>query len=118
MCFEMIETQINNATPYPKVTPRDAKDQELAMEIEEYLKMELDRMQFERMNDRVERETYKQGTCFFMVGWDNYASTPITQGELYVKEMPLLSVYPQPGIVRLEDAEYIFVREVVSVDKI
>lgn len=68
MCFEMIETQINNATPYPKVTPRDAKDQELAMEIEEYLKMELDRMQFERMNDRVERETYKQGTCFFMVG--------------------------------------------------
>ena len=68
MCFELVETQIINAIPMPKVTPRDPKNTDLAMDIEGYLKSEMDRIQFETINDMAERETYIQGTCFYLVG--------------------------------------------------
>lgn len=64
----MVETQINNAIPQPKVTPRDNEDIELALDVEGYLKSEMDRIQFETINDEAERETYTQGTCFYLVG--------------------------------------------------
>jgi hypothetical protein len=46
------------------------------------------------------------------------ANTPTTQGELTVKMYTLDQVYPQPGIKNLRDAEYIFVKELVSVEKL
>ena len=115
MCFELIETQINNSIPAPKVTPRDAGNIDLAQTLEGYLQMEMDRMESERMNDAVERETLMQGNAFYLVGWDETKNTPITSGELFVKFYPLLSVYPQPGITQIEDAEYIFTIDTVSV---
>ena len=45
-------------------------------------------------------------------------NTPTTQGELTVKMYPLDQVYPQPGIVEIEDAEYIFLKELVSTRKL
>jgi RNA polymerase subunit RPABC4/transcription elongation factor Spt4 len=118
MCFELIETQINNSVPSPKVTPRDDEDTDLALELEGYLKSEMDRLDSEVINDKSEREVYKQGTGFYMVGWNSEENTPISRGELTVKFMPLSCVYPQPGIKNIEDAEYIFVEELVSLKKI
>ena len=118
MCFELIETQINNAIPAPKVTPRDANDIELATMLENYLQMEMDRMSSEAINDAAERGTLKQGTAFYLVGWDEGQKTPITSGELFVKYYPIDQVYPQPGISNIEDAEYIFVKDLVSIRKI
>lgn len=68
MCFELVETQINNAIPMPKVTPRDSENIDLAIDVEGYLRSEMDRIQFETINDKAERETYIQGTCFYLVG--------------------------------------------------
>lgn len=68
MCFELIETQINNAIPAPKVTPRDPQNKDLATNLEGYLKMEMDRIQSEMLNDEAERGTLKQGTSFYLVG--------------------------------------------------
>lgn len=118
LTYELIETQINNSIPQPKVTPRDPGDMDLAMNIEGYLKSEIDRLEFEVMNDEAERECLIQGTVFYYVGWDNYETTPTTEGELCVKVYPLSAVYPQPGIKNFQDAEYIFVKDLVSVDKI
>lgn len=118
MCFELVETQINNSIPQPKVTPRDPEDMELALDVEGYLKSEMDRIQFETINDEAERETYVQGCVFYLIGWDSLANTPTTQGELTVRMYPVDQVYPQPGITNIKDAEYIFVREIVSVAKI
>lgn len=118
MCFELIETQINNAIPAPKVTPRDANDEWLASMTESYLQLEMDRMSSEEMNDAAERGTLKQGTEFYLVGWDETQSTPVSSGELFVKPYSLDRVYPQPGISRIEDAEYIFVIDLVSVRKL
>lgn len=68
MCFELVETQINNAIPQPKVTPRNPEEMPLALDIEGYLKNEMDRIHFETINDEAERETYIQGSVFYMVG--------------------------------------------------
>lgn len=118
MCFELIETQINNAIPQPKVTPRDADNVDLATDLEGYLQMEMDRLCSEETNDNAERGVLKQGTGFYLVGWDETKSTPTTSGELFVKYYPLDKVYPQPGITDIHDAEYIFVKDLVSVKKI
>ena len=85
MCFELIEAQINNAIPFPKVTPRDKKDQALASQLEEYERLEMDRMDSETINDAAERGTLKQGTAFYLVGWNSMENTPVSQGELYIK---------------------------------
>ena len=118
MTFELIETQVNNSIPQPKVTPRHKKDINLALEAEGYLKNEADRMDFETINDGAERETLIQGNVFYLVGWDNTKTTPLTEGELFVKYIPVKNVYPQPGITDIKDAEYIFVKEMVSCKKI
>lgn len=118
MVFELIETQINNSTPQPKVTPRDKQDIDLANMLEGYLKNEADRLDFETMNDSAERECLEQGSVFYLVGWDNSKSTHTSEGELFVKYLPVNQVYPQPGIKDIKDAEYIFVKELVSIAKI
>lgn len=118
MCFELIETQINNAIPAPKVTPRDAENADLATSIEGFLQEETDRLNSEEINDSAERGTLKQGNAFYLVGWDETQNSPTTSGELFVKYYPFKSVFPQPGIKNIEDAEYIFVKDLVSVKKI
>jgi hypothetical protein len=118
MTFELIETQINNAIPQPKVTPRDPDNVDLAIDLEGYLQMESDRISSEEINDRAERETLIQGTDFYFVGWNELESTPTTSGEVFVKTYPIDCVYPQPGISDIKDAEYIFLEELVSVNNI
>lgn len=118
MCFELIETQINNAIPQPKVTPRDPDNVDLATNLEGYLQMETDRLCSEELNDAAERETLKQGTVFYLVGWDETKTTPTTSGELFVKMYPMNRVYPQPGITDIHEAEYIFTKDLVTKNKI
>lgn len=118
MCFELIETQINNGIPAPKVTPRSKDDKDLASELENHLRMEMDRMDSEVINDAAERGVLIQGTAFYLVDWDSMDSTPVSQGELYMKYFPLQDVYPQPGILDIRDAEYIFTRELCSIKRL
>jgi hypothetical protein len=116
--YELIEAQVTNNIPYPKVTARDAENKNLANTIESYLKSEIDRMQFTRDNDVIERSCYVDGTVFLYVDWDNYKSTAVTQGELTVKPYTIDRVYPQAGVTRLKDCEYIFTIDSISVHKI
>lgn len=118
MCFELIETQINNSVPQAKVTPRDPDKVDLAIDLEGYLQMETDRVCSEEINDNAERGVLKQGTGFYLVGWDETQNTPTTSGELFVKYYSLDKVYPQPGVLSIHDAEYVFVKDNVSIKKI
>lgn len=118
MTFELIESQINNATPQPKVTPRDPANVELANQLEGYLRMSMDRISSEALDDEFERGVLKQGTGFYLVYWDETITTPTTRGDISIKHYPLINVYPQPGIKNIKDAEYIFTKDLVSVKKI
>ena len=70
MAFELIETQINNSIPQPKITARDVEYSQLALKAEGYIQMEMDRIQSEQINDEAERGTYKHGTEVYEVFWD------------------------------------------------
>lgn len=118
ICFELIETQINNAIPQPKVTPRDPGKIDLASQLEGYLKMEMDRLDAETINDEAERDVLIQGSTWYLVGWDNTKSTPTSEGELFLKHLSFESVYPQPGVTDYKQMEYVFIRELVSVKEI
>lgn len=118
MCFELVEAQINNSIPYPKITPRDLERVDLALMLEGYLKMEMDRLSSEEINDEAERETYIQGTVFYKVGWDELTSTPVSSGELTTEIYPIDRLYPQPGIKRFKDLEYLFTIDYVSIKKL
>lgn len=115
VCFELVETQINNAIPQPKVTPRDPDKIDLALDLEGYLKMEMDRLDAESINDAAERDTYIQGGTWYLVGWDNLKRTPTTEGELYIKHLPFKCVYPQPGVNDYKKLEYVFIEEWMSI---
>ncbi len=108
--FELIESQIDSAVPAPKVTSALPGKEVLAAEIEDMLRGEIDRIPFEYLNDEDERTTPIQGGDFFLVEWDNQKHTHTTLGELSVRTLHPRQVIPQPGVYRLEDADYIFVR--------
>ncbi len=58
---EIIEAEVSSDIPTPKVTPRHEEDEQLAKTIEDYIRNELDRLPFERLNDQDERTTPTHG---------------------------------------------------------
>lgn len=108
MTFELIETQISNAIPLPKVTARRAADRELAASVEQYLRLEMDRLDSELLNDRVERGILKHGAHFYHIYWDTTKKTKSGYGALGIRDYSLNNVIVQPGIARFQDAQYLF----------
>ena len=114
MCFELIETQINNGQPMPKITPTKAAKATLAHMLEKWLRNEMDRLQGEQINDRVERGVLKQGTHFYCVSWDDSIRVGNRQGAICIKDKPIQLVWPQPGVIDFNLCDYVFVKDTVS----
>lgn len=110
ICFELIESQVDSSLPMPKVTAKHQGDEELAELIEEFLKNELDRLPFERLNDKDERTTYIQGGNEWLIEWDNTKGTHTTQGQLAVSTRHPRSIIPQNGITEQDEMDYIFLQ--------
>lgn len=105
---ENIESEIDVNIPQPKVTAVRPEDEPLAKIIEDFIRSELDRMQFEEMNDMQERIVPIQGGGFWIVGWDNGKRTHTTVGEVYVQVRHPKQVIPQHGVYSdIEDMEFI-----------
>lgn len=118
MCFELIEAQINNGLPQPKITPLSPSKVTLANNLEKYLRSEMDRLEAERINDRVERGVLKQGTHYYIVGWDESIRIGNKQGAIYIKDKSIEDVWPQPGVKQFSDVDYVFVEDRVSSRKL
>lgn len=109
--FENIESQISASIPQPKVTARRERDERLADLIEHFLRNELDRQNFEAMNDMAERTVPMQGGVGFMVEWDNSKRTYNTVGEADVSTVHPKQFAPQPGIYTgIEDMDWFIVK--------
>lgn len=109
--FENIETQISSSIPAPKVTPRRAKDEKLASIIEHFLRNELDRLPFERLNDMAERTVPMQGGVGFLVEWDNTQKRLDAVGELTVNVVHPKQFGPQPGVYTgIDDMDWFIVK--------
>lgn len=109
IAYELIEAQVDNSIPLPKVTATKERRQEGARKIENKLRCELDRLPFEYMNDLQERVCPTQGGSLFWVEWDNFKRTHDTIGELSVRLLHPKQFIPQPGIFEIEEMDYMFV---------
>lgn len=107
---EIIEAEVSSDIPTPKVTPQHQEDEQLAKTIEDYLRDEIDRLPFERINDQDERTTPVHGGDLFLVEWDNTAMTHTTRGALSVSLLHPKQFIPQPGVYEIPDMDYFFVQ--------
>lgn len=107
---EIIEAEVSSDIPTPKVVPQHQEDEKLAKIIEDYLRDELDRLPFERINDQDERTTPVHGGDLFLVEWDNTAMTHTTRGALSVSLLHPKQFIPQPGVYEIPDMDYFFIQ--------
>ena len=107
---EIIEAEVSSDIPTPKVTPQHQEDEQLAKTIEDYLRDEIDRLPFERINDQDERTTPVHGGDLFLVEWDNTAMTHTTRGALSVSLLHPRQFIPQPGVYEIPDMDYFFIQ--------
>ncbi|NLT57636.1 MAG: hypothetical protein GXX99_01580 [Clostridiales bacterium] len=115
---ESIEGLVESTIPQPKVTPRHLEDRPLAALIEDLLRGELDRLPFEVLNDMDERTTPIQGGDFFLVEWDSGAGGAHPGGELSVSLLHPRQVLGQPGVLRLEDMDYVIVERLQTRERL
>lgn len=105
--FELIEAQVNNSIPGPKMKVKYKKDIPNVRTTEGYLKYLMDKALTERVNDRSERSRKVDGTFFYKIVLEK-------NGELGFKGYLVDQIIPQPGIINFYDCKYVFVEETVS----
>lgn len=106
--YELIESQVDNSIPAPKVRPIHPEDVELAKNIEKALANEISKISYKKINDKQERTTPIQGGDFFHVEWDSAGGMHCTLGDVAVSEVHPKQVIPQPCMTELEKMDYIF----------
>lgn len=109
--FENIESCVSSSIPQPKVTPLRQKDEHLAEIIENFIRNELNRQPFERMNDMAERTIPIQGGGLWMEEWDEGSTTHSTTGDLQTSLLHPKQLAPQPGVFTgLEDMDWFILK--------
>lgn len=108
--YELIESQVDNAIPRPKVTALHPEDQELAHQLEALLEGEVRRLHLKEMNDRQERTVPIQGGDYWHVEWDPQGGFHCAMGALTITGRHPGQVIPQPGVWDIEQMDYLFVQ--------
>ena len=106
--YELIESQVDNSIPAPKVRPIHKEDEELAKIIENALRNEISKIVYHAINDEQERTTPVQGGDFFHVEWDQNAGMHCNLGDVHVSEVHPKQVIPQPCVTEIEKMDYVF----------
>lgn len=118
MCYEMVESKIDNSIPMPKMKPRYKTDLPLVDITENYLKYEVDGIFSKFVNDRSERSTYVDGTSWYKVWWDSLSNTYCRSGDVKIDCCTVDQIVPQPGVQDYRQLEYIFERRDVSLSRL
>lgn len=118
MCYEMIESKIDNSVPMPKMKPRYKTDLPLVDITENYLKYEVDGIFSKFVNDKSERATYIDGTSWYKVWWDSLSNTHNRSGDVKIDCCTVDQIVPQPGVQDYRELEYIFERRDVSLTRL
>ena len=109
--FELIEAQIDNTIPMPKVSSpvHSPKKERNARAIESMLRAAVRKIAPERTNSEEDRMTKILGQSFRLIGWDSEKNTRAGCGEPFVRLLHPKQVIPQPGVTDLDGADYVFV---------
>ncbi len=108
--FELVESAIDNGVPQPKVEPDipSEKGDELARIIENMIKGEMKRLEFDVFNDEDERTTKICGGDIGLIEWDNSITTHDTVGALSIRPLPPIQFIPQEGVYHKKYMDYMF----------
>jgi len=112
--YELIETQVDSSIPMPKVRAVHAEDDELAVRIEKLLENMAINLRLQPLNDSMERVTYVQGGSLFHVQWDSSKGNHSEVGAVKVDSLHPYKVIPQPGVINLDDMDYVFVQNIMT----
>lgn len=118
MCYEMVESKIDNSIPMPKMKAKYKTDLPLVDITENYLKYEVDGIFSKYINDKSERSTYIDGTSWYKVSWDSLNNAHNRSGNVRIDCCTVDQIVPQPGITDYRQLEYIFERRNVSLSRI
>jgi hypothetical protein len=118
MCYELIESKIDNSIPMPKMKARYKTDLPLVDITENYLKYEVDGIFSKYVNDKSERATYVDGTSWYKVWWDSLSNTHNRSGDIRIDCCTVDQIVPQPGVEDFRQLEYIFERKNLSLRRI
>lgn len=110
ICYELIESQVDVSVPMPKVTAIHEEDAEQAHKIQQFLENETRILGFSALNDLQERVVPIQGGDFFLVEWDNTKGYHCNIGDLAISTVHPRQVIPQPGVIEVDQMDYIFTR--------
>ena len=109
VAYELIESQVDNSVPMPKVIPVHEEDEEVAKTIEKALINMIKTRRLYIINDLMERTVPIQGGDFFHVEWDNSLGYHSNLGDVRISERHPRQVIPQPGVTEIEKMDYIFI---------
>lgn len=118
--YELIESQITGDIPSSKIDTRMVNDKNVnnAEAIERLMKVTLDRVGIEAMNDIDERYTYIYGGSVWLIEWDESITTHNTVGDVKITNISPRNFIPQPKIYNIQDAEYCFVEFTTTKEEI
>lgn len=114
--YEIIESQVSSEIPPSKTEPScysEKKDRN-AKAIERLCASVRDLLPFEEMNDMDERYTYIYGGSVFLVEWESGAAGQKELGGIRVSCLSPRDLIPQPGISKISEMDYCFLRFVTT----
>lgn len=110
MASEMIESQVSPDVPQPKVTALRKQDEWLASLIEDYMRLELQRVNTEEKLDLTKRICPSQGGLGWHTPWDDTVRTADTVGANVLEILEPEQLIPQHGVYDIEKMDYVFLR--------
>ena len=116
LSHKLLEGSIDTTIPQPQVTPELKCEHHIrnARRIENLIKMLIDKQPWEIYNDSQERTVKKFGTAGSNVEWDVETGTHTTVGETQMTPLRPQSIFPQPGVTAIEDADYVFINYITT----
>ena len=108
---EIIEGQVDSRVPYPKVSSQCVDDKHVknARSIERLCDYYSKKLDFEKLNDVGERQTYVFGSSIWLAEFDNSIVEGNKVGAVTVRVVHPKFFTPQPGIEDIKDMDYCFI---------
>lgn len=109
--YELIESAISSDVPYAKVSAESysEKGENLSQAVERLLYNTREKLPLDEINDADERSTYIFGGSILFLEWIKEENSGC-DGEIRLRQITPRDFVPEPGITRLEDMSYCFLR--------
>ena len=109
--YELIESAISSDIPYAKVSAESYSErgEMLSQAVERLLYTTRERLPLDEINDTDERCTYIFGGSILFVEWVR-SQDGRGDGEIRIRQISPRDFVPEPGITRLEDMSYCFLK--------